>query len=246
MPSNQFGPGFENPYQTTPVIEVQSDARAAFIRKTYLHLALALAAFAGLEVVIFTYFPGFVSTIFSMLGAGGRMGWIVMLGGFMFVSWIANKWAMSDTSRGMQYAGLLLYTFAEAILFIPLLGIVISQSDTSVLPTALLITGTLFSGLTFIVFTTRKDFSFLGGILKIGFFIAIGTVVAGAIFGFTIGLFFSFLMVALAGASILYSTSRVLHHYHTEQYVAASLALFASFALLLWYVLQIVLGFGRN
>ena len=48
-------------------------------------------------------------------------------------------------------------------------------------------------------------------------------------------------MVLLASISILYSTSNIIHHYGTEQYVAASLGLFASVALLFWYVLRIIM-----
>ena len=62
---------------------------------------------------------------------------------------------------------------------------------------------------------------------------------AAMIFGFNLGLFFSFAMVAVACAAILYHTSNVLHRYRTDQHVAAALALFASVALLFWYILQI-------
>jgi FtsH-binding integral membrane protein len=46
-------------------------------------------------------------------------------------------------------------------------------------------------------------------------------------------------MVAFAGAAILYDTSNILHRYRTDQHVAASLSLFASVALLFWYILSI-------
>jgi FtsH-binding integral membrane protein len=49
-------------------------------------------------------------------------------------------------------------------------------------------------------------------------------------------------MIALAGASILYDTSKVLHEYPQDRYVGASLQLFASVALLFWYVLRLFLG----
>jgi FtsH-binding integral membrane protein len=52
-------------------------------------------------------------------------------------------------------------------------------------------------------------------------------------------------MVLFAGAAILYSTSNVFLHYRTDQYVAASLSLFASIALLFWYILRILLSFRR-
>jgi FtsH-binding integral membrane protein len=115
-----------------------------------------------------------------------------------------------------------------------------------VLPIAGILTLLLFAGLTAVVFTTRKDFSFMGSILKIGGFIAIGLIVCGAIFGFELGLVFSGAMVLLAGGAILYDTSKILLHYRTDQHVGAALELFASVALLFWYVLRIVMSLTRR
>lgn len=50
------------------------------------------------------------------------------------------------------------------------------------------------------------------------------------------------IMVAFAAGCILYNTSNIIHHYETEQYVAASLGLFASVALRFWYVLRIFMS----
>ncbi|MCB1172920.1 MAG: US12 family protein [Leptospiraceae bacterium] len=244
MSNRPFESEIQNPYQSVPVIEVASTERATFIRKTYLHLALALAAFAGIETAILSI-PNILEIVGNMLTVS-KYSWLVVLGAFMLVSWVAERWAMSSTSKGMQYAGLFLYVTAQAIIFVPLMAVAVFVADATVLPNALLITGFLFTGLTLVVFTTRKDFSFMGGILKIGGLLAMGFIVASIVFGFSLGLLFSFVMVAFAGGAILYSTSNVLHHYHTEQYVAAALSLFAAVALLLWYVLRILLAFGRD
>ena len=134
---------------------------------------------------------------------------------------------------------------AEALIFVPLLAIA-SRMAGDIIPMAGLITLLLFAGLTFTAFTTRKDFSFLGGILKIGGFVALGVMVAGAVFGFNLGLFFSGLMVAFAAAAILYSTSNIIHHYGTTQHVAAALSLFASVALLFWYILRILMSLSSR
>ena len=104
----------------------------------------------------------------------------------------------------------------------------------------------LFTALTYIAFTTKKDFSFLGGILTVACFVALGVIAASAIFGFTLGLIFSAVMVLVAAGSILYNTSNVMFRYNTGQYVAASLSLFASVALLFWYILRIVMGGSRR
>ena len=57
-----------------------------------------------------------------------------------------------------------------------------------------------------------------------------------------IGLLFSGAMVVLAGGYTLYYTSNVLHHYRTDQHVAASLALFSAVALMFWYILRIFMS----
>ena len=117
-----------------------------------------------------------------------------------------------------------------------------SLYDPSAIPTAGLVTLVLFGGLTGIVFLTRHDFSFMRGILGIAGLAALGVIVASALFGFSLGVFFSGAMVLLAGGYILYYTSNVLHHYRVDQHVAASLALFSSVALLFWYVLQLFMS----
>jgi FtsH-binding integral membrane protein len=65
--------------------------------------------------------------------------------------------------------------------------------------------------------------------------------------GFSLGIFFMGAMVAFAAAYILYDTSNVMKHYRTDQHVAASLALFASVALMFWYMLQLLMSLsGRD
>ncbi len=212
--------------------------RAQFIRKTYLLLAAALMAFVVLEG--FLWVSGAALGILSVLTMGGSMGWLVVLAAFMGVSFLANKWAMSDTSSVTQLLGLGLYVVAEAVIFVPLIGYAMMASgDMTVLAKAGIVTLGLFLGLTATVFLTRSDFSFLGPILAIGGFLALGFIVASALFGFSLGSVFAFVMVAFAGTAILYNTSNVLHRFNTNQHVAASLTLFASIALLFWYILSI-------
>ncbi|HVW37183.1 MAG TPA: Bax inhibitor-1 family protein, partial [Pirellulales bacterium] len=147
----------------------------------------------------------------------------------------------STVSSSTQYLGLSLYVVAEAAIFFPLLYKA-SLIDERIIPTAGLATLTIFGGLTAIVFFTRADFSFLRTALWLGGFIALGFCLASVFIGFSLGLVFSVAMVALAGGYILYDTSNVLHHYRIGQHVAASLALFASVALLFWYIVRIIMA----
>lgn len=222
---------------TVPAIEASVDERGAFIVRTYVHLALAMFAFVAIEAGLFLFAPGAVEALVR-LAFMGRWSWLLFMGGFIAVSWIANNWAQSSTSMGMQYAGLGLYVVAEAILFVPLIAMVAFALDApDILPKAGLITLVLFGGLTGVVFITRKDFSFMKGILAVGSFAAFGVILVSILFGFSLGSFFAGAMILLAGGYIVYTTSNILHHYHTTQHVAAALALFASVALMLWYVI---------
>lgn len=215
------------------------EQRARFIRNTYLHLAAAILAFIGLEAYLFA--SGIAGSIMSVLSIGGGMSWLLVLAAFMGVSWLAGAWANSQTSKPMQYLGLLLYIVAEAIIFVPLIFKIatFSSNPGDVIMKAGIVSLGLFLGITAVVFITRSDFSFLGPILAIGGFVALGFIVASILFGFSLGSIFAFIMVAFAGTAILYETSNVLHRYNTNQHVAASLTLFASIALLFWYLLSI-------
>jgi len=220
------------------VAEAAPVERAEFIRKTYTLLAIAIAAFIALEAFFFA--TGIATTIASLLFSGGSLGWLVVLGLFMGISYLANRWAVSETSQAVQYFGLGVFIVAEAIIFIPLLVVAAYYSgDPTVILKAGIVSIGLFAGLTLTVFVTRTDFSWLAPILAIGGFAALGFIVASALFGFTLGNVFAFIMVAFAGTAILYQTSNVLHQFNTKQHVAASLTLFASVALLFWYILSI-------
>jgi len=230
-----------NEYTTsfgTPAADALPAQRAQFIRKTYLLLAAAILAFVVVEGFLFA--SGAANMIASVIFSGGAVGWLLVLGLFMGVSFLANRWATSETSVVTQYLGLGFFVVAEAVIFVPLIWMSTYYSgDGTVLLKAGVVTIGLFLGITATVFITRTDFSFLGPILAIGGFAALGFIVASAVFGFSLGSVFAFVMVAFAGTAILYETSNVLHRFNTNQHVAASLTLFASVALLFWYILTI-------
>ncbi|MCP4351193.1 MAG: permease [Desulfobacterales bacterium] len=224
-----------------PVAEAQESVRAEFIKKTYQHLAFAILAFIGIEALLLNS-P--LAPALTKLMIGGYR-WLIVLAAFMGVSWIADSWARSSTSRQVQYAGLALYVFAESIIFVPLLYIA-NEYAPNVIPMAGIFTLLLFGGLTYTAFTSGKDFSFLGGMLKIGGFAAMGVIVCAIVFGFGLGMFFSLIMILFAAGTILYSTSNVLRYYNPDQYVAASLSLFASVALLFWYIIQFLMSLSSD
>lgn len=224
--------------------------RVRFIRMTYLHLMGAILVFAGLLYLLMTniWLITHVSAPLVTFALGGRFNWAVVLGVFMVVSWVADYWASHTTSKGMQYVGLGLYTVAEALIFVPLLVIVEFKTqailakgghEPHIIRDSAFTTLGIFAALTASVLFTKKDFSFLRSGLAIASGGAMMLVVLSLVFGFNLGIIFSVAMVLLCAGYILFQTSQVLAHYNTENYVAASLALFSSIALMFWYVIRI-------
>lgn len=215
---------------------MDENARGTFIARTYAHLLGAIAAFTLIEVFLFK--TGQAETIFNALAG---VNWLWVLGGFVLVSWLASRVAHTVESKPLQYLALGIFVVAEAIIFVPLLFLANYKAE-GVITSAATATIVGFIGLTCIVFATRKDFSFLRGVLCWGGVVAMVLIIAGALFGFNLGTFFSVAMIALAGGAVLYDTSNVLHHYSEDRYVVAALELFASVALMFWYILRLFLS----
>ena len=214
--------------------------RLAFIRKTYLHLGGAVLAFIALEAALLNSSLA-EPLVRTMLG--GRASWFIVLGAFMFVGWVADRWARSATSPAMQYLGLGLYVVAQAFITLPLLYVAtVLTKDPNIVPTAGVLTGLVFTGLTGTVLFTRHDFSWLRPALMIAGFAALGVIVVSMLFGFTLGTLFAAAMVVVAAGYILYYTSNVLLHYPVGSHVAAALTLFSAVALLFWYILRILMN----
>lgn len=225
--------------QIVPISTLSDERRVVFYRKTYTYVALAVLLFIVTEYLFFQS-PVIVNFAKSLTGG---WSWLLMLGAFMFITNYAEGLALKSRDKNQHYLALGIYVVAEAFIFIPLLLIAFSMVDgVAMLQQAAIMTTALFVGLSAVVILTKKDFSFLRSILAIGFFLAIGLMVAGLIFGFDLGLWFSVGMVALAAGSILYTTSNMVHKYDEEQYVAAALGLFASLMLLFWYILRIFMS----
>lgn len=229
----------ENTVHNKTLISDGTEAeRVEFYKKTYAHVAGGVLLF-----MIFEYFLLQSETIINFtLSMTEGYKWLLLLGGFMLITNYAESTALKTTDKNLQYLAYAGYIFAEAFIFVPLIYIAISYAGSfDLIQQAGIVTLTLFAGLSAVVLLTKKDFSFLRSALTIGFFIAIGLIVAGILFGFNLGLWFSVGMCVLAGGSILYQTSNLVHKFGTEDYIPAAIGLFASLMLLFWYVLQIFL-----
>lgn len=227
-----------NPY-TIPVADLPADARGSFIVRTYTHLTLAVLLFVGIEFWFFS--TGIANAIMAVVAS---VSWLVILGGFMLLSWMASFFASPRLSKPVQYLGLFLYVLGQAIIFVPLLMLANQAAPGTIASAAQATLGGFFL-LTGVVVTTRKDFSFMRTFLFWGGIMAFGTIVCAVLFNFDLGTWFSVAMVLLAGGSILYTTSSVMRDFPEDGYVAAAIQLFAAVALLFWYVLRLFIGSRR-
>jgi hypothetical protein len=219
-----------------PVSALDTDRRATFLTRTYTHLLGAILGFTAIEIALFS--SGLAEPIArAMLG----VNWLLVLGGFMLVSWLASRAALSVSSLGSQYLGLAALVAAQALIFVPMLYLANAYAPGTI-QSAALVTMMGFVGLTAVAFSTRKDFSFLGAGLRWLGVMALVLIASSVIFGFALGTWFSVAMVAFAGAAVLYDTSNVLHHFPEDRYVGAAMQLFASVALMFWYVLRLFMA----
>jgi FtsH-binding integral membrane protein len=216
-----------------------SDSRAAFITRTYTHLVAGILGFVLVELALFE--SGAAETITRFMLS---FNWFLILGAFMLTGWLASRTAQTSQSIGMQYFAYGAYVVAEALIFVPMLYIANAKAPGTI-DSATLITFLGAGGLMFVAHQTRRDFSFLRAILMWGGVLALLVMVGGAVFGFQLGTFFSVAMIGFAGAAVLYDTSNILLHYPEDRYVSAAMQLFASIALMFWYVLRLLMG-NRN
>ena len=186
------------------------------------------------------------------MAMGGRWSWLLVMGAFMAVGYAAERMARSNTSQGVQLAGLALFVVAQSFIVQPMLWIAIAMGTKSgnfdpqtTIMQAAGITGVVFVGLTSIVFITKKDFSFMRGVLTVLSFAALGIIILSLIFGFNLGTLFSGAMVALMAGYILFQTSMVMQTFPTNHHVAAALMLFSTIATLFWYVLRLLMESRR-
>ena len=225
----------QNVNHLAPVSELSVEDRSDFIWKCYAHVVGAILAFAGVEAYLFQ------SGIAARIAVPMINNWLLVIGAFMLASWGATHVAHRLQSTAAQYAALAFFVFVEALIFAPMLfiaestqpGVIDSAAGVTILGSGALIATAMI---------TRKDFSFLRGMLVWIGLLAFGGIIASILFGFQLGTWFSVAMIGFAGAAVLYDTSNIMHHYPQDKYVAASMALFASIALMFWYVLRLFMS----
>ena len=213
------------------------DERLVFLRKTYLLVLTGLGVAAG-----GAYF-----------GAQALLPYVSQYYWGFFIAYIAGFFAVRAMRKmpGLNYIALFGFTALCGVLLGPLiaLAVAIAGGNPTIVVQALAITGTAVTGLSAYVLITRKDFSFMGGMLSVGAFVLLGAIIVGFFWSsFTFHLVYSIGGAILFCGFILYDTSRIMRTHPVDDPVGAALDLFLDFFLLFMYVLRILvmLASGRD
>ncbi len=219
-----------------PIAQAPPEVRTTFMTKVYAQLLMGIAAFIVVQWLLFT--SGLAHTIAeAVLGTS----WLLILGGFMVVSWLASRLAVGARSPGAQVGGYAVLVAANALLFATPL-VLAERFSPGAIEQAAVLSVFAFVALSFIAIRTSKDFSFLRGFLLWGGVLALALIVMSTLLGGFLGVWFAVAMVGVAGAAILYDTQKIYHSYPQGTETLAAMNLFSSIALLFWYVLQLFMS----
>ena len=207
--------------------------RMSFVRKVYaLFFAATLFAVGGVAL-------GFVFPPLMM--AVARHPWIslfVLLGGVMGAQALRHV-------RGLNLIVLFAFTTLTGAIISPAIYIYSQINPASILQAGVLTVG-IFGGLTAYVFITKKDFSFMRGMLMTGLIVVVLAVVLNI---FIASSAFSFAIAAasllLFSGYVLYDTSNIIRRYPTNEYVAGALSLYLD-AFNIFLALLRILNAGRR
>jgi modulator of FtsH protease len=200
--------------QAQTAAEASLADRLSFIRKVYgLFFAATLFAIGGVLL-------GFSNMeLMAFAARNPIIILLVMIGGVMAATALRHK-------PGINLVALFGFTTLTGVVISPLLYIVSLSNPASILEAGILTVG-IFGGLTAYVFISKRDFSFMRGLLVTGLIVII---LAGVlnIFIASSALYFAGAVAALLLFSgfVLYDTSNIIRRYPTNEYVAGALALY--------------------
>ncbi|MCL2894910.1 MULTISPECIES: FtsH protease modulator YccA [Brenneria] len=198
------------------------------LRNTYFLLSLTL----GFSAVTAT-----ASTVLNLPAPG----LLLMLVGFYGLMFLTHKLANSPAGILAAFAltGFMGYTLG------PLLSTLISSGSGDIIMLALGGTALVFFCCSAYVLTTRKDMSFLSGMLMTGFVVLVVAVIANLFLQIpALHLAISSLFILFSAGAILWETSNIIHGGETN-YIRATVGLYVSIYNIFVSLLSI-LGIMRN
>lgn len=233
---------YNNPYASN--ISTASSSRSAIVSRIYMNLAGAVCAYALLVALIFMTVG--IEPILAFFASSAKATSLIILALCFAGPFIGNAILKAFPNRAGQYAVLGYYVVFETIITLPILAMAAWFFDASVVWSAVALTFSLFLALSAAVFMTRADFSFLRAAILFGSIGSFIVILVAILFGFSLGVWFSAAMVALACLYILYETSQIMRNAQEGLEVLYAINLFTSVVMLFFYILRLVMSFDRQ
>ncbi len=196
------------------------------------------------KVIRNTYTLLSMTILFSALTAGFAMmtnaqpvHWLIMLVVFLGGPFVIN--ALRNSAMGL--VAIFAFTGAMGYILGPILSLYLALPNGSqIVTTAFGLTGVIFLGLSGYALVSRKNFSFMGGFLMVGFLVMLAAIVLNIFLEIpALSLAISAAMVLLLSAGILYETSAMVHAGETN-YITMTVALYTSIFALLMHLLNLL------
>ena len=196
------------------------------------------------KVIRNTYTLLSMTILFSALTAGFAMmtnaqpvHWLIMLVVFLGGPFVIN--ALRNSAMGL--VAIFAFTGAMGYILGPILSLYLALPNGSqIVTTAFGLTGVIFLGLSGYALVSRKNFSFMGGFLMVGFLVMLAAIVLNIFLEIpALSLAISAAMVLLRSAGILYETSAMVHGGETN-YITMTVALYTSIFALLMHLLNLL------
>lgn len=234
---------YNNPYVSN-ISSSSKSTRSAIVSRVYLNLTGAVVAYALLVALIFASVG--VEPILQLFATGAKATGLIILALCFAGPFIGNAILKAFPTRAGQYAVLGYYVVFETIITLPILALAAQFFGPSVIWTAVALSISLFLALSAVVFMTRADFSFLRAAILFGSIGSFVVILVALLFGFSLGVWFSAAMVALACLYILYETSQIMRDAEEGLEVLYAINLFTSVVMLFFYILRLVMAMNRE
>jgi len=210
----------------------------------------ATSALATNKVLRNTYMLLSLTLIFSAMTAGVSMlvnpppmtGLICSIAAIALLWFVLPRMAHSSAGIGVVFLVTGLLGFGLG----PILNAYLAINGGQIIGLALGGTGVIFMGLSGYVLMTRKDFSFLGGFLVVGFLVILVAALANIFMAIpALQLAISAAVIFIMSGFILFDTSRIIHGGETN-YVLATVSLYLSIYNIFVSLLQILGAFSGD
>jgi len=217
-------------YSTVSQRSTSAIATNKVLRNTYLLLSMTLL------------FSGFTAALSMLMNTPPMTYLISVIGGMVIAMFVLPRFANSPAGIGIVFliTGMLGFGLG------PVLNMYASlPNGGNIITLSLGGTGVIFMGLSAYALATKKDFSFLGGFLMVGFLLVLLAALANIFLQIpAMSLMISAVVIMIMSGFILYDTSRIIHGGETN-YVLATIGLYMTIFNIFISLLQI-LGIMSN